>query len=553
VKKFGIRQMQMEPNSPWQNRTELTIQEIKKGVRHLMQSHRVPNCLWDFCAVYVCELRYLTVHGPFSMHGHTPYEMTTGQTPDISEYSEFGFYEMLWYYDEMAVFPEDHRKLGRWLGVAHRIGQALCYYLLNSNAQIIVRSTVQKITQDEKKTENTRNAMQEFDQEIASHIGKYGAGPPIQVSPRCETLEVDSRIMFDEYDDEAYGPTEPVEPEAEKPEVAEFTTEAYDKFISAEVMLPQGDILVPAHVVGRKRDQDGNPIGQENANPLLDSRVYEVEFPDGHIEEYAANIIAENIYAEVDAEGNHFLIMDEITGHKADENAIGKDEQWIQIGSNGQMRKMTEGWQLQVLWKNGTTTWEWLRNLKESNPIKVAEYAIAQGIAEDPAFTWWVPFVLKKRDRYISAIGTRYQKRTHKFGIEVPRTIKRAYEIDKEMGTNFWAKAIEREMLHVRPAFEVLDRGRSASVGSKWIPCHMIFEGKMDFTRKAWFVAGGHWMAPPVSLTYSSIVARDSVCLCFLIAALNELDLLAADIGNVYLNADTREKIHTTRGPEFGQ
>jgi hypothetical protein len=43
------------------------------------------------------------------MHGRTPYEITTGQTPDISEYTEFSFYEMLWHYDEMAVFPEDHR------------------------------------------------------------------------------------------------------------------------------------------------------------------------------------------------------------------------------------------------------------------------------------------------------------------------------------------------------------------------------------------------------------------------------------------------------------
>jgi hypothetical protein len=74
-----------------------------------MSSRRVPNCLWDFCAIYVCELRCLTVHAHFSMHGRTPYEITTGQTPDISEYTEFSFYEMLWHYDEMAVFPEDHR------------------------------------------------------------------------------------------------------------------------------------------------------------------------------------------------------------------------------------------------------------------------------------------------------------------------------------------------------------------------------------------------------------------------------------------------------------
>lgn len=95
-------------------------------------------------------------------------------------------------------------------------------------------------------------------------------------------------------------------------------------------------------------------------------------------------------------------------------------------------------------------------------------------------------------------------------------------------------------MLHVRPAFEVLERRRSAPVGSTWIPCHMIFEVKMDFTRKARFVAGGHWNTPPVSLTYSSIVARDSVRLCFC-------------SGNAYLNADTREKVHMTCGPEFGQ
>ena len=64
----------------------------------------------------------------------------------------------------------------------------------------------------------------------------------------------------------------------------------------------------------------------------------------------------------------------------------------------------------------------------------------------------------------------------------------------------------------------------------------------MDFTRKARFVAGGHVTDPPTSITYSSIVARDSVRLAFLIAALNDLDILSADIGNAYLNAYTKEK-----------
>jgi hypothetical protein len=124
---------------------------------------------------------------------------------------------------------------------------------------------------------------------------------------------------------------------------------------------------------------------------------------------------------------------------------------------------------LQVLWKNGTTTWEWLRNLKESNQVQVAEYAVAHGIPEESAFAWWVPFVFKRRDCIIYAIGTRYQKRSHKFGIEVPRTVKRALEIDRETGTDFWAKAIEKEMKHVLPAFEISSSDANAPVGSTWI------------------------------------------------------------------------------------
>ena len=74
----------------------------------------------------------------------------------------------------------------------------------------------------------------------------------------------------------------------------------------------------------------------------------------------------------------------------------------------------------------------------------------------------------------------------------------------------------------------------------------MVFDIKMDgkFTRKARFVAGGHTTDTPASITYSSVVSRDSVRIAFLIAALNDLDVWAADIGNAYLNADCREKIY---------
>ena len=75
----------------------------------------------------------------------------------------------------------------------------------------------------------------------------------------------------------------------------------------------------------------------------------------------------------------------------------------------------------------------------------------------------------------------------------------------------------------------------------------------MDFTRKARLVAGGHKTDPPAQLTYSSVVSRESVRIGFLIAAMYDLDPQAADIGNAYLNATTKEKYYIITGPEFGE
>jgi hypothetical protein len=88
--------------------------------------------------------------------------------------------------------------------------------------------------------------------------------------------------------------------------------------------------------------------------------------------------------------------------------------------------------------------------------------------------------------------------------------------------------------------------------GFQEIKCHIIFDVKIDFTRKARFVAGGHMTEAPNLLTYSSIVSRESVKIAFLVAALNNLDVMSCDIGNAYLNAPCRERIWFTAEAECG-
>ena len=73
---------------------------------------------------------------------------------------------------------------------------------------------------------------------------------------------------------------------------------------------------------------------------------------------------------------------------------------------------------------------------------------------------------------------------------------------------------------------------------------------RIYFTRKARYVANGATIETPVGLCYSSVVSRDSVRIAFLVYALNDLDNLACDIYNAYLNAPCLEIILFVAGME---
>ena len=105
----------------------------------------------------------------------------------------------------------------------------------------------------------------------------------------------------------------------------------------------------------------------------------------------------------------------------------------------------------------------------------------------------------------------------------------------------------------MRVAFQILDDGKTVPPTFQQIWCHLVFDVKMeDFRRKARFVAGGHMTKTPATLTYASIVSRESVCIALTLAALNDLEVKTADIENAYLTAPVTKKIWCILGPEFG-
>jgi hypothetical protein len=242
-----------------------------------------------------------------------------------------------------------------------------------------------------------------------------------------------------------------------------------NNYLSAELMLPKGGVLVKGCVTARKRDRDGNPVGHANDNPILDTRSYIVDFDDGDQTELTANMIAESLYSQCDPDGNQYVLLEEIVDHQRLPTAIRlSDQKNVRANGKTYLKRSTISWQLCCQWKDGSTSWENLADLMESHPIETAKYAEILGIDHEPAFNWWVPYVLRKRDRIISLVRKRnpcYLKRTHKFGIELPKTNNKALEIDKKNGNTFWSDAIAKEMKDVCITFKILLDGQSVPIG----------------------------------------------------------------------------------------
>ena len=155
-----------------------------------------------------------------------------------------------------------------------------------------------------------------------------------------------------------------------------------EEFINAKIYLPHGDQNEIARVLGQKRNSDGLYIGRKHDNPILDSQIFTVEFPDGDQQDVAFNILAEHLYSQVDSEGKQYRYFVAIINHRKNTKAVDKVDQFrTHYG-----KKTTTGWNLEVEWKDGTTSWLPLKEIKETNPVEVANYAISNRIDTEPAF-----------------------------------------------------------------------------------------------------------------------------------------------------------------------
>ena len=256
-----------------------------------------------------------------------------------------------------------------------------------------------------------------------------------------------------------------------------------------------------------------------------------VDFDDGAVERFTENIIARNIFSQVGTDGHDKTVIKEFVDYRVNRKVVTKENGFV-VTQRGTRRPnvTTSGWDILLEFNNRSTDWIPLKDLKNSNQIEIAEYAVANRIANEPALIWWVPHVLRKRNRIINKVKGRYWRTTHKFGVRVPKSVQDAFRIDRDTGTTFWTGNILKEMKKGIVAFEIIDGFTPEEIrdgkcdmlkGFQEIGRQMIFDMKMTLTRKARLVAGGHTTVAPSSITCSSVVSRDSVRIAFIIAGIN--------------------------------
>ena len=211
---------------------------------------------------------------------------------------------------------------------------------------------VQRVTHLELQTDSIKERVQEFNRNIADKFkeGRLATNATPTLDEWSDLLEDDEdfaaefNCLFD------------------NPEVAEaddtFDPDSFDLYLNMELTVDRGgDHPEFARITKRLRDPRGLPIGRANNNPILDTRMYEVEYADGSKQALAANVIAENMLASVDQEGHHHLLLDLIIDTRKMAEAVSKEDAFVK-SSNGtrRRRETTKGWEVLVQWKDGSTT-----------------------------------------------------------------------------------------------------------------------------------------------------------------------------------------------------
>ena len=576
----------LERGTQWANLAERIIGMLKSGIRADLRDSNAPMVFWDYCLERRVQIMNLTARSTHRLGGLNPYTATKHESADISNIATFGWFEWCYCLEDrnssLHKFPHAISVLGRCLGPAKDHGNEMAQWVLKRSGRIVPLRSLRRLTPHELSVtnEDERDKRILFMNDIRRRYGDSVNLPPVGVV-ELPTIEEETQEdllenwLDDSHDMQGWHEADDGEAEALAVLVDETLRHYHipvadicnaqgqpvsdrsmtDLMIGIEVLMPHGEEGRHLCKVLRKSvDAEGKTTGIYDEDPSLNTLIYDIEFPDGHIEQYGANMIAQNVLEQVeDHDGHYSERLKKILDHRREGNAVSKGQMYITTREGQKkLRRSTVGWKFLVEYHHGGKKWMQLSDLKETNPVDVAEYVTARKLEDEVAFQWWVPYTLRKKARIIAAVKSRVKRKTHKYGIEIPQSVEDAFRIDRENGNNMWQQALALEMNSIGVAISFIRDGAVTPPGLTKTSGHVIFDVKMDFRRKARWVLDGHKTPEPTTANYAGVVSRESVRIAFTYAAMMGLPVMAGDIKTAYLQAPTSENHYIICGPEFG-
>ena len=505
LRMYQIKDFQCEPHYQHQNFAERKIGDIKRLCDSIMDRTGTPPAFWLLCLLFCVTL--MNHMASDALGGITPIEEATGIKGDISPFLQFHWWEPVLYQADHGFPSSSREKPGIWVGLAPDQGDVLTYLILTDDTQqAIARS-------------NVRSAKDPLNPNLRVRSG--------------DGESVSKPILFSASDLSGLD----VEPPNLK--LPHFSP---DKLMGLTFIHDMPDGSKHRATVARKI-LDDDAANHHHIKFLI-------EISNGELDEIIAynelsNLIEDQHEKELHAPESATWAFKSLNGHEGPISPSSK-------------RYKGSSYNVLVHWEDGSETFEPLSVMAKEDPLTCALYAKDHDLLDTPG--WKSLKRIASREVKFSRMVKQAQLNqarhgpTYKFGILVPKNRKHALEIDTAKGNKQWQLSVDQEVEQIDEynTFRDMGKGKPPPRDYKKIRVHFVFDVKHDLRLKSRLVAEGNLTTPPKDSVYSGVVTLRSLRLCMFLAELNGLKVEAADVGNAYLEAYTKEKLYIIAGSEFG-
>ena len=534
---FHISGWHSEPGRQNQNPSERRVQTVRRVTNVVMDRSGVPDTFWLLCLLYVC---FILNHTWNDTVNGIPLQLATGQPVDTSMLFCYRFGEPVYYSLDDKGWPSDGQEnRGTFVGFAEDCGHLMTFKVLTADTKkVIARSLIR--TAEDPSTRNRRLDFLNDDIKDPDKLKEFVRS--FHSTPLPENFSTDGESTACE--------TQPSETEdVEKTDQDVETTGGTktpllfdpESFVGRTFLLPeeQDGTRFRARIVDR--------IDQHQKEGKADPKYsdFRVKIGDDDYEEIMS-------YNEV---------MDLISREENNTEIYWKFKRIVSHqGPLHTSHPQYDGcrYNLLIEWETGEITSVPASVIIADEPGTVAQYAEENNLLDEVGFKRLKKLAKnrKKMLRMVNQAKLRSYRTAprYKYGYEVPRNYGHAMELDEKHGNSLWKEAIgkEHEQINEYDTFKDLGKDASAPTGHKKIRVHLVFDVKHDGRHKARLVADGHLTDVPIESVYSGVVSLRGIRTLLFLSELNDCECYSTDIGNAYLEAETKEKLYIVAGPEFG-